>query len=333
MQKTKIMEYNYTPNDSNIDFSRIYNSIFKVEINDIVLSELEYIYNEYLEYIDLYNEIPWNKRVDYRKAIMYDELFFLHSMELKDSDKKIFLERFVDDNFTKNSIGYISSKTDKYDINSFKHMHKNIMMGYDYALEDIQFRTNEDIFVGHILNDNDKKYYGLDMDKNYKYVDYFPPKAKDMEENLDMIFTLTNDLDLISKNPNSYSSIKAKDFDKMYALFIMPLFVGALIPILQPFNDGNSRSARCFNAAQILKLTNIIFETKYKLPILYLSKGYYPYLNQYRNLIANIANEPNSENWNKWLLFGLHSINDYIQYSRDNLEKNNIVKTKKLVRN
>lgn len=79
----------------------------------------------------------------------------------------------------------------------------------------------------------------------------------------------------------------------------------------------------------MLKHTNNLFQKSFKLPIIYLSRSYSTFREQYRELIANIAVDPSNENWNQWINFNTFMIQNYFLYATDIIKQNNLLKSSK----
>ena len=95
-----------------------------------------------------------------------------------------------------------------------------------------------------------------------------------------------------------------------------------LIAVLQVFEDGNTRLARCFQHITLQDLTNkTISNNLFELPLpaIYFSKNYIPYRKEYRELLASIALNPNNEAWNEWISFNLHRMQDRIFANEESL--------------
>ena len=154
------------------------------------------------------------------------------------------------------------------------------------------FRTNNHHYVGYI-------------EDNKPVINYFPISYDDIKES-----TL-----LVCK----YFNTPIKDEEE---LFIKPFIMHGLIAVLQVFEDGNTRLARCFQHITLQDLTNkTISNNLFELPLpaIYFSKNYVPYRKEYRELLASIALNPNNEAWNEWISFNLHRMQDRIFANEESL--------------
>ena len=305
-----------------VNFHALLNSIFKIDFSDRLLNEIDYTYDLYKDFIDKYEQI--DEKTIYDEAMRMNETLYLHSMELNNTaEKQKLITSFANERVRKDSIPYVCEKyLSKHHINipNIKKLHTILMEGI--ALEESKqksFRKDNEMFVGFWI------------DKDTKYVHYYPTMSRHITKQMESVLVYLNDPELNQAIPNTYlvNYQYIDNFDKKYVLFLQPLIVHALITIVQPFEDGNSRTARLINYASMLGHTNQIFYKDYKLPLIYLSKFYLPYNRQYRNYIKNIAVEPNSDNWNKWFMMGLHTMQDYMNYADTFINDNQLIKNKK----
>lgn len=302
-----------------IDFRYILNSIFKLNLNNRVLNEIDYTYDRYLEFLELYEKV--NDKKLYDETMQTDEILYLHSAELKKEEKEKFIDTIANNVYTESSIEYMSNKQlqhGKILIPNIKRLHNILFNDIVIEKEYDNFRLDDNKFVGYFVNENEK------------YVQYYPPLASDIDKSMNELITYLNDPSLDGNNPNTYIDTKDIDFHKKYALFISPLITQAMLAIIQPFDDGNTRTAKVMNYANMLKRTNDYLDKKYNLPKIYFSKFYMPYLQQYREYIASIAVNPNDDNWNKWFMLGLHTMQDYMDYGENFIEENNLISSKKV---
>ena len=308
--------------DNAVKFSEVFRSIFNIEYNKNVLNELDYTYDIFQEFIDKYEQIDDKIKRIFIEAMCFDEITYLHNMELKRNEEKQLVNSLAGVEIKNTSISYICDKSLKYNniiISNIKKLHAILMEGI--ALDRIKagtFRSKDNIYVG------------TPVDADTIYVQYYPPLAKYIDEAMSLIITYLNDPELNKKRPNTYLNSDIFEFDKKYALFIQPMIIQALLIIVQAFNDGNSRTARAINYASMLNHTNQIFDKDYELPLLYLSRGYWGFKEQYREFLKDIAINPNSENWNKWFRFCLHSIQAHIDYYDEVINNNQLIKKKKI---
>ncbi len=283
-----------------LDFNKIFSSVFKIKLGQNVINELDYTLAEYQDHMENIDSINRNNYKIYNEAMRLNEILYTHSMELHSTEKQLLVEGVVNYNSKNDSIRYLTEiflKKGNLTILNIKRLHSILMNGVSFDEEkNKKFRVNDDIFVGYYENNN-------------KVVQYIPPKSSDIDFSMMEVLTYINDPD-----SDLYS----------YNLFLQPIICHALVAILQPFDDGNTRVSRILHYVTTLKNTNDVCNKDYHYPIIYLSHSFYPFQKQYRDLIQQIALDPSSDNWNKWIMFNLHSIQDYFNYSNDFIEKNNL---------
>lgn len=345
----------FATKENAIDFGEIFNSVFRIKLNEQVLNQLEYLKDQYKMFLEKYQNIE--NQETFNEVIRLNEVLYLHSMEMNAEEQKK-LSSIFEKNIKKNdSISFISNiiinedelhniksfklktneenanslnnKIENYSLNKIKNFKSNSIKfitapgckGKDLCEYDIKNLHNI-LFKGISLRNSNKEFrkkdtffVGYNIDENKKHVDYFPPLQQDINRSINEILTYINDPGV-------------EEYNQDYALFINPLIAHGLITILQPFNDGNSRVGRVINSAMILKHTNSIYNTNLRYPLLYVSRNMYPFRENYREYIKNIAVNPSDETWNKWILFGLRSIEEYINYSDDILSENNLYEPK-----
>lgn len=311
--------------ENSIHFLEVFKSIFNIEFSQRLLNELDYTYDCYQELIDKYELMEDIEKNEFNQAMYFNETVFLHRMEIEsEKGKQLLIESLVDEDVRKDSIGYICEKNLKYNniiVANIKRLHTILMDGV--APKEAKYKS---------FRKDDNFFVGFWKDNEHIHVQYFPPLADSIEEAMELILIYLNDPELNKKDPNVYMNSNWVDFDKKYALFVQPLIVQALLVILQAFNDGNSRTARVISSATILKHTNHLFDKEYQLPLLYLSRGYFAFREQYRNLIKAIAINPCSETWNQWIIFSLHAIQAYIETCNRSIDDNKLIKYKNRVK-
>lgn len=290
------------PIEHTIDWASIMKSIKNINLDEFVNNELEFLYDEYQTFLNNYETIE--DKNTYNETTRLNELLYLHSMEMQQSEKIQMLKE-IEEGVQTNSITFLSEKIITYGdviVPNIKRLNSILKAGFSLQEEKYKsFRSSDKIFVGY------------KTDNNKVHIEYVPPLPNELDTATNDILAYLNDRDFKGNN-NSY------------VLFIKPLIAHALMTILQPFDDGNSRTSRVLNEVDMMYTTNCLFDAKLEYPLLYLSRGYFIYHQQYRELIKNIALEPTDNNWNKWLLFGLHNIEDYIEYSNNYIAENNFSK-------
>ena len=162
------------------------------------------------------------------------------------------------------------------------------------------------------LRDNDLKFVGYIQDNpktTFHYgnraISYFPLKHTEIPTALDKIVTFYNKHRTIN--------------DKYYAL-IFPMICHGLVAALQLFKDGNTRYARLIQNVLMYDLLNKNLNLDLEAPIVYASRQYLPYRDEYRALIEGIVLNNDEESWEKWFNFNINRIYDAIRYNMINLQ-------------
>ena len=289
--------------EKRVEFNILFKSVFSLELTPKTKSEILYTKEEYLEFINILGKLkPKNYKI-LENTLKDDEILYSHSMEAdKDATKRL-VESMVDPTIRKDSIKYITNKRLKQGmitIFNIKQLHSILMTGISVDKDgNKNFRKNDDVFVGYYEN-------------NEKVVQYLPPKSENIVLFMKEILALINDPE----------PMRMEEY-----LFVHPIVIHALIAIVQPFDDGNTRTSRVINYSMILDYTNKLYQKSFNLPIIYLSRSYSAFREQYRSLIANLAIEPSNENWNKWIDFNMFMIQTYFNYVKEIIYNNNLIKS------
>ncbi len=287
--------------EKRVKFNKLFNSIFSLELNSKTKNEILYTKEEYLEFISLLETLEPESYKILETALKDDEILYSHSMETDDNAKKKLVESMVDPSVRKDSIKYITDKkliNGKLTIFNIKKVHSILMTGISVDQDgNKNFRVTDDIFVGYYEN-------------NKKVIQYLPPKSHDIDFFMKEALTLLNDPEV--NRMEEY-------------LFVHPAIIHALIAIIQPFDDGNTRTSRVVNYSMLLDYTNKMFQKSFKLPIIYLSRSYSAFREQYRSLLANLAIDPSNENWNKWINFNMFMVQIYFNYAKEIIYDNNLI--------
>lgn len=279
-----------------VKFHEILNSVKCLEILPEVKEEIAITNENYLNYI---NKIKMLEETDYKyfiETMKLEEKIRTQALE-EDIKKLNVVEGFMNPKIRKDSIEYINEKINSYGnliIPNIKRVHSIVMDGVSLEKEKNKSFRVKDVFVG---------YY----DNNLPVVQYIPPKPSEIEEYMKEILDWLN---------NSKCECE-EEF-----CFLNPIITHALIAILQPFHDGNTRVGRLVQYASMMHHHNIIHNYKFNSPIIYLSREYQPFRASYRENIANIAMDPSNDTWNQWILFNLYRIQDRILYANNFIDEN-----------
>lgn len=280
-----------------VNFNKIFDSIFKITIDNRTLNELMYTLDEYNSFLDVLNNLSSEQLSQYENTMQYEEKLMTQKMEV--TDEKKLLEALISESNRNDSIEYITEKQLKYGnilIPNIKRVHSILLDGISFEHEKNKNFRMTDVFVGYFENGE-------------KVIQYLPPSPNKIDNSMQKIVDFLNN--------DEYS----KDLD----LLIHPFIIHALIAILQPFHDGNTRVGRLIQSTKILFNTNNIYKYNYKSSPLYLSREYSGFRDSYREIIKDIAINPNDENWNKWFMFNLYRVQDRINYSSDFIQNKMLI--------
>lgn len=243
---------------------------------------------------------------------LYEELVNkLYTMDQKIADKYL-LQLKNTDIIDNQSL----EKEDSFLISLYKSFEKKAAI--DFLIENYGKELNKnklvDIHDNVLRGTSSSKKKGLRTD-NFKFVgswengerkiQYFPILYTQIDEAIDKF------LEFYNSNINN--------LDKEYDIFVKPIIYHGLLAALQLFNDGNTRFARLIQNVEIWGLMNNKLDKSIKLPILYATKQYFPYRNEYRNLIKNIAIYHDEDSWNKWISFNLKRFQESLYVGDDRL--------------
>ena len=272
---------------------RLFDYIDDLKLRSDVERQMNFTKELYIEYIEDILKYSKETQESILKALMNSEIIDNHVLERENVN---FL-RIYNETHHSTVIRYLVRKLLKENtpLNDaiIKKAHEILMRGTSNGNTINEgFRTNNHHYVGYI-------------EDNKPVINYFPISYDDIKES-----TL-----LVCK----YFNTPIKDEEE---LFIKPFIMHGLIAILQVFEDGNTRLARCFQHITLQDLTNkTISNNLFELPLpaIYFSKNYVPYRKEYRELLASIALNPNNEAWNEWISFNLHRMQDRIFANEESL--------------
>lgn len=281
-----------------VQMKKILDSIQNIYINKNLQNEAIYILDEYKKFLNKVDSLTKESLKVFLAAIKEEEMLMTQLSEQQ--NHLLIVDSMVDDDVRKDSIDYIINKVIKLKPltrANLKFAHKILLDGsidkIKISEEElnklIQFRGSETLWVGTWKN-------------GQPLIHYFPPKEKEIQESLDEILKFMNN--------EEYAN---SELD----LFIQPIIVHALIAILQPFYDGNSRLCRLLQNAYFLRNTNNVYDKKYHSLLITSAKGYNDFKENYRTSIGKLAVDPSPENWHKWILFNLHTIETSITYMEE----------------
>lgn len=293
----------------NVDMRMILD-VGKIKLNDVVRYELYDVEARYDAYIkELINLEPEKLK----RVLQYIKVTELEKTQVMESVPKSTAQ-----------INIENAKTTSID-----EISKIIIKKENLTLEEIDFLhsfliegTRDDIEKNHGFRKMDVRVSGMEFDEyieNGKIVRkaretddiYIPPKSSEITIYMQMI------LDYLNNDDDKLETDTA---------LIKPFIVHALIAILQPFGNGNSRLSRLIQHGKLLWMTNHLYEDIFfEKPILCLSENYEYSRYEYRANIANIAKSKSQEElnaaWNKWFLYNLYMAGEQLNVMEKSLEK------------
>ena len=193
--------------------------------------------------------------------------------------------RFKLIDFSKCMLGGGTITLDKFNcLHSFVIKNTSSDIPENYGYRDGSRDGDDDIWVGTFYDDERK-------------IDYIPPVSSQVLSHMCKILHYCNNIE---------------DEETLECSILKAFFIHAQIAILQPFRDGNTRTARVFQHVYLWEKTCQKLNVTFSSPVLYLSDNYKLYRAQYRNMLTNIAIMPNSASWSKWLQFNLNMMDEQL---------------------
>lgn len=268
---------------------KLIDNLDKIELKDSNKYFLEEILNDYENYIYLIGNMGENLLKYYLNTLKNNEIMNNQQAEEENS----FLISLYNNMYKENSLNrIIKIMNEREDLTKedLKILHKILMKGTKTEIGSGDFRQTDTKFVGTFNEDGTKN------------IDYMPIPSQEIEYNIDRTLEFLNDKNI--DNP-----------------FINAFITHGLISVMQPFDDGNTRTSRLIQHAKIWKNTNSLYNKNFEKPLLYLSKNYLLTRGTYRRLITDIAKYEDNEAWNKWIEYNLNMVNEQLYYLNNNIKK------------
>lgn len=270
----------------------IFNTIKNVDISDKLINHLDYTTEILLEHLEEITELKDKKPGlnEYLRALKFGDIVDNQSLEKENSFMIGLYMQVKRENAIDKLIKLLKQKVEVSSAD-ISRVHNTLL--YGTSSEDTNLiRTRNDKFVGKIEN-------------GQRIIDYFPVDYRDVKTVLEEI----------TKLYNSRSSIEYLD-----NLLLQPFLIHGLFGAFQIFNDGNTRMGRLMQHALIWQLINEKTDYNFENPPIYATRSYFPYRGEYRDKIASLVIDNNSESWNKWFDFNLNRIEDQIYASDENIK-------------
>lgn len=260
----------------------VIDSIKSIKLEENTMKLFKRVLTTYFEYLDMIDNLDIELKTKFLSSVKVDNNI---------DNNNVFLNQFYFNIQNKNIIDEILN-IDNLNEDNLKNTHK-LLMG-----------TNNNVFINiGEYRKNNRKYVGEIYDGK-RIIQYFPLDYKKIPT-------------LISRTLNIYNNNSEENLNN---IFIKPFIIHALMLAYQVFDDGNARMARLMQNKKIYELTRKYTKYKIAMPAVYLTKIYYPYKKEYRDLINNLVNNPNSDNWNNWFIFNLKRLEDELYKNINNLE-------------
>lgn len=270
-------------------FMEIIESAESIQLDDFNKYFLDEMIGKYQEYLVEIQEFNERTLEHYLNTIKQHEKINNHRTE---SENPFFIT-FYSQTLKEDSLTHLITllnEDPKLSSEDIKVLHKILMEGTDSEFGSDDYRKNDTKFVGAFNPDGSKR------------IDYIPIPSEVVEESMDRVLELLNDDNI--ENP-----------------FINPFIVHGLIAVMQPFDDGNTRTARLLQHGKIWTSTNSLYFTSFNKPTLYLSENYLISKKQYRELINSLAIQKNNPAWNSWIKYNLFKVDEQLNYLGGNVAK------------
>lgn len=246
----------------------------------------EYTTESYLEYIDELLQLPEELQKKFLKVLKNADIIDNQSLEKEDS----FLISLYLQSTRKHAIDLLLCK-DNLTKQDILDAHGLLMKG----------TSTEDSYNHYKFRQNNGKFVGV-MEQGQRIIQYLPIDYRDIDSVMDSFLEYYN-----SSDENSDD------------IFQKPFNIHAMIAALQVFDDGNTRLAR------LLQHDKIYDNTKDKVnissPALYITRSYYPFRGQYRELIKDLVVNADEQSVEDWLKFNLRSAQTEIDQKKNQLQK------------
>ena len=264
---------------------KIFDDIKRINLENRTLDNIKYTEEVYIERINEIMSLDEIVREKYLTKIKAIETADNQSLEKEDP----FFIDLYQDLTSETAIDYLLNNDMNKD--TFIEGHKIILKGTSREdLSTVDYRDNNDTYVSMTNTDGEMEPY------------YFALDYMDIPEAIDKIV-------------DYYNSNSDKN------VFEKPIITHGLIAALQMFNDGNTRYARLLQYLKIHELTNKIYKTNSDKPLIYGTRSYFPFRENYRSMMSELVTNGDSDTWNRWINFNLNRIQDRINYEEPKLER------------
>lgn len=270
----------------------IFDIIKNIDVSDKLIKHLDYTTEILTEHLGEISELKDRKPGlnEYLKALKVGDIVDNQSLE-KENSFMIGLYMQVKKENAIDKLIKILKQKGEISGTDISRVHNTLL--YGTSSEDINLvRNKNDKFVGTV-------------DNNGIQIDYLPIDYRDIKIALEELAKL-------------YNSRASSDY--LDNLLFQPFLIHGLFGVFQIFNDGNTRMGRLMQHALLWQLINEITDYNFDNPPIYATRSYFPYRGEYRDRIASLVIDNNSEAWNKWFDFNLNRIEDQIYASDENIK-------------
>lgn len=282
-----IENYIYLNNSKRVD-DELINSLNELEIFKDVIDYNDNVTQAYFEYLKSLSAIPKDTSHAYLEFLKDADIIDNQRIEKEDSFLIAIYSKLQD----KHAIDILLENTN-ISKETLVKVHDLLIKNTTSAHKKANgFRTANTNVVGEIINGK-------------RHIHYFPLDHKKINLIADKIVYYIND--------------EAKE--SYYRIFIKPIIIHGLIAAYQLFEDGNTRLARTVQNCQIYNMTNKYTNFEISLPAIYMSRQYYPFRQNYRDLITDLVLKCDNEAWNNLIMFNLKRIEEAILINIDRVEE------------
>lgn len=245
---------------------------------------LEGVLDSYTEYIGKIGNLTTKQLTTYLRTMRAQELIDNQNLDNEDSFM-ITAYNLTNKNTSIKVLEKIFSDEEPIKVKDLNFLHSKVIEGTKADKpENHGFRNPERI-------GDDSTWVGHFDPEGKKVVEYMPVPSKDV------IYDMENLCNYINSNDN-----------QDYNLFVKPILIHGWLAVSQPFNDGNTRTARLLQYGELWKQTNKKYNLQFKEPAFYFSRKYLLYRESYRELIKELAVQDNNEAMNRWIRFNANMI-------------------------
>lgn len=273
----------------------IFDNVGNVKLSDTVLRQNDFTIEIYQDYINSIKDLADLTAIqNLLNSLKRTEIVDNHCLEKENRDLLLGYQQ----THHSSAISYLIKRIGE-DMSSPLNS-RNIIKAHEILMRGT---SNEDEILINVRKNNNF-YVGYVDDDGKKVIQYFPISFDEIRQAMQLFL--------------EYFNSQEQSVDN---LFLKPFNIHALLAALQLFEDGNTRLARTMQHVSLFQNTIGSLGESFNLPILYFSNTYIPYRKEYRDLLMNIAVNPNDENWNNWYLFNLRRAQDQLFANEEALKR------------